>query len=99
MSSRTFSLYPFVFYFLLCLLSYQLLLFIPTPTNHDNTKYPNIVPLHAIMGGALGAPPTDQGLIAQYTRPAYATLQQMVPMQQQQTPQQHMKDDTTTNAV
>jgi len=38
------------------------------------TKYPNIVPFHAIMGGALGAPPTDQGLVAQYTRPAYATL-------------------------
>jgi hypothetical protein len=48
------------------------------------------------MGGALGAPPTDQGLIAQYTRPAYATLQQMVPMQQQ-TPQQTKEE--TTNAV
>ena len=41
------------------------------------------------MAGALGAPPTDQNLIAQYTRPAYATMQ-MVPMPQlPPLPQQH----------
>ena len=74
-----------------------MLYFVSSPIHTcQSQKYPNIVPLHAIMGGALGAPPTDQGLIAQYTRPAYATLQQMVPMQQQ-TPQQTKEE--TTNAV
>lgn len=57
------------------------------------------------MAGALGAPPTDQNLIAQYTRPAYATMQ-MVPMpqlpplpQHHQQQQQQLKQEKEVNMV